>query len=91
MSKTYFNNAPGLISRFCINALTSAKPNCQRHHSKKKASTREALALLSVSSLTRESLPESGAKVKKEAENSSIHACVTLISLGLPVNLAPHW
>jgi biotin synthase-like enzyme len=46
--------------------------------SKKKASTREALALFSVSFLTRESLPESGAKVKKEAENSSIHACITL-------------
>jgi hypothetical protein len=28
--------------------------------------------------LSRASLPESGAKVKKEAENSSIHACVTL-------------
>jgi len=51
-------------------------------NSKKKASTGEALALVSVSSLTRESLPESGAKVKKEAENSSIHACVTLSIYG---------
>ena len=28
--------------------------------------------------LSRASLLDSGAKVKKEAENSSIHACVTL-------------
>jgi len=47
-------------------------------NAKKKASAREALALFSVSSLTRRSLLKSGAKVKKEAENNSIHACITL-------------
>jgi len=32
--------------------------------------------------LSRASLLDSGAKVKKEAENSSIHACVTLSDKG---------
>jgi hypothetical protein len=35
--------------------------------------------------LSRASLLESGAKVKKEAENSSIHACVTLSDTGCEV------
>jgi len=44
----------------------------------KKASTREAFRRYFPFLLSRASLLISGAKVKEEAENSSIHACVTL-------------
>jgi len=44
----------------------------------KKASTWEAFWRCFPFLLSRASLLGSGAKVKKEAENSSIHACVTL-------------
>jgi len=56
------------------------KPEAVNHaKAKKKASTREAFCATFRFFSYAQSLLNSGAKVKKETENSSVHACVTFI------------
>jgi len=55
------------------------KPESVNHvKAKKKASTREAFSAIFRFFSYAQSLLNSGAKVKKETENSSVHACITL-------------
>jgi hypothetical protein len=56
------------------------KPGKGAGKGKKKASIWRLLALIFRFFSYAQSPPESGAKVKKEAENSSIHACSYLFS-----------